>query len=517
MAKYKKIDYNQTVLLPLSLSNQLHSGTLEFYINQIVDEKIDLSVFDVKYKNDDNGSPAYPPKILLKIILLAYSRGLTSSRRIEQACKENVIFMALACGLSPDHSTIAHFIAEMKKEVVSIFRDVLLYCDEQNLLGGTHFSLDGCKLPSNASKQWSGTFTELRHRQKKLAKKVRQLMHEHENHDRQANALPSGLSKTQIKRINQQIQRIDTFLKENQPKQGKSKKEIQSNITDNESAKMPTSHGVIQGYNAQALVDDKHQIIVHAEAMGNGQDHDNMLPVLDGARQTMRAIGKNDDYFAGKEISADANYHSRTNLQKCEDENIDAYIPDPGFRKRDEQFKNRDRFRNGVTKRPKKNAGAPKRDIFSWEEFEYDDKVRRYKCPNGKYLNQQSLNHKIGSRVYRFFRSRETDCRDCPLRSNCLSRESGKTRSLLIPSGHIESKEKQLNLSQKMKKKIDSPEGKVIYSKRLATVEPVFANIRSQKRMDRFTYRSKVKVNVQWMLYCLVHNIEKVAHCGYAW
>ena len=67
MAKYKKYDYNQTVLLPLALSDQLQPGTLEFYINMIVEEKIDLSVFDTKYNNDDNGSPAYDPKILLKI------------------------------------------------------------------------------------------------------------------------------------------------------------------------------------------------------------------------------------------------------------------------------------------------------------------------------------------------------------------------------------------------------------------------------------------------------------------
>ena len=65
MAKYKKCDYNQTVLLPLALSDQLQPGTLEFYINMIVEEKIDLSVFDTKYNNDDNGSPAYPPTILL--------------------------------------------------------------------------------------------------------------------------------------------------------------------------------------------------------------------------------------------------------------------------------------------------------------------------------------------------------------------------------------------------------------------------------------------------------------------
>ena len=67
-----------------------------------------------------------------------------------------------------------------------------------------------------------------------------------------------------------------------------------------------------------------------------------------------------------------------------------------------------------------------------------------------------------------------------------------------------------------MKEKIDSDEGKVIYSKRLATVEPVFANIRSQKRLDRFTYRGKVKVNIQWMMYCMVHNIEKIMNYGLA-
>ena len=85
---------------------------------------------------------------------------------------------------------------------------------------------------------------------------------------------------------------------------------------------------------------------------------------------------------------------------------------------------------------------------------------------------------------------------------------------MLIPLVYIEKKEKQYSLSQKMKEKIDSEKGKAKYSKRLATVEPVFANIRSQKRLDRFTYRGKVKVNIQWMLYCMVHNIEKIMNYG---
>jgi len=345
MARYKKYNYAQMVMLPVSLENQLMEGTLEHAIHDIVESKIDTSIFEDKYNNNENGSPAYDPKILLKLVLLSYSRGIIGSRKIEKACKENITFMA---GMSPDHSTIAHFISSMKEEIIGIFRDVLLYCEELNLLGGSHFSLDGCKLPSNASKEWSGTFKELKHKHEKLEKKVKKLIYEHEREDKRKS--PDGKRTNQIKRINQKIERIDKFLHEYEPKKGKTKKEIQSNITDNESAKMPTSHGVIQGYNAQALVDDKHQIIMHGEAMGNGQDHDNLEPVVEGAKETMKEIGNGEDYFQNKTLTADANYHNNVTIKKCEDEKIDAYIPDSGFRKRDERYQNQDRFRDGVTK-----------------------------------------------------------------------------------------------------------------------------------------------------------------------
>jgi hypothetical protein len=67
-------------------------------------------------------------------------------------------------------------------------------------------------------------------------------------------------------------------------------------------------------------------------------------------------------------------------------------------------------------------------------------------------------------------------------------------------------------LSEKMRAKIDTPEAREIYGQRLAIVEPVFGNLRSQKRLDRFTLRGKLKVNILWTLYCLVHNIEKLLH-----
>ena len=143
MARYKPYDYSQMVMVPLSLANQLVPGTLEYAIHHVVEERLDLGVFDRRYDNDETGRPAIDPKILVKIVLLGYSRGLTSSRGLERACRENVVFMALACEEKPDHSTIAAFISSMEREIPALFAQVLLVCDAEGLLGGTHFSLDG--------------------------------------------------------------------------------------------------------------------------------------------------------------------------------------------------------------------------------------------------------------------------------------------------------------------------------------------------------------------------------------
>ena len=168
MARYKEYDYNQMRLLSVSLEGQLMPGTLEFAIHELLDNRVDISIFESDYKNDLTGRKAYAPKILLKIVLLAYARGIVTSRKIERACKENVTFMALSCCQVPDYSTIATFISSMGDKIAKLFSNILLICNEEGLLGGTHFSLDGVKVSSNASKEWSGKHSELRNRQKNL-------------------------------------------------------------------------------------------------------------------------------------------------------------------------------------------------------------------------------------------------------------------------------------------------------------------------------------------------------------
>ena len=501
MAKFKKCDYSQKLFLSVSLDEQLMPGTLEFAIHTLVEHRLDMSVFDKNYKNDETGRSAYNPKILLKVVLLGYSRGLISSRQLERACRENTVFVALSCDQHPDHSTIAAFISSMKDQIIPIFSDILMVCEEEKLLGGTFFAVDGCKLPSNASLEWSGKIKDLKRRKESIEHKVKVLLEEQMEADKKETAVIKDMAanrEKKIEKLKKQADKIEKWLRENDKKEGKQGREIQSNITDNESAKMHTSHGTIQGYNVQALVDSKHQIVVHGEAVGNGTDGDNIPPVIDGAKKNLQRIGKPENYFEGKVLTADSNYHSITNIEKCEEEGVDAYIPDNKFRIRDSRFSTQERFKSKTKK-------------FECSEFQYDKQNNQYICPNGKRLKQFAKKAKNKGRFVRSYVSNENDCKQCNLRAKCLRSENTKRRHLsyfIDDSGR--------NLSKEMIKKLETEKGRQIYPHRIAIVEPVFANIRIRKRMDRFTLRKKIKVNIQWLLYCIVHNIEKVAHYSFA-
>ena len=494
MAKYKRYDYSQSMLIPVSFEQQLMPGTLEFAIHTLVETRMDMAVFDDNYQNDETGRSAYNPKILLKVVLFGYSRGLLTSRKIERACCENVTFMALSGNQRPDHSTIAAFVTSMQDQILPLFRDILLVCEQENLLGGTCFALDGLKLPGNASMQWSGKLSEISNKKHKIEHKLKQLLQEQIIADQDAPSELADVSRRdkQIEKLQKQAERVDKWLQENDAKIGAQGKELQSNVTDNDSAKMKTSHGTIQGYNGQALVDGRHQVVIHAKAFGNGQDDQHLAPMVDGAKDNVKSIGQSEDYFEDKVFTADSNYHNQSTLEKCQEEKLDAYIPDLKFRNRDCRFATRPR---NMPKKSKK---------FVLHDFKYDEAKDCYICPNGKIL-KSGTKHNHDRNLYRRYMANEQDCKACSLKNRCFYRKNTKRRSLDVLIGA-----QITNFSKAMQHKVDSDKGRKIYPRRMAIVEPVFANIRTQKRMDRFTLRSKIKVNIQWMLYCMVHNIEKI-------
>ena len=141
MARFIPHDRPESITIVIDPDKQLQPGTFEFTVDLLVERHIDLSSFGKRYRNDRVGRPALNPKILLKVILLGYSRGIITSRRIAAACRENIVIQILAAQQTPDFTTLASFVSSMEKEITEVFCDVLLMCWQAGLIGGDMFAL----------------------------------------------------------------------------------------------------------------------------------------------------------------------------------------------------------------------------------------------------------------------------------------------------------------------------------------------------------------------------------------
>src|SRR3954471_561107 len=265
MPRFKVVDYSPR-FLPVDLSRQLLPGTFEFALHHLLEHEIDLSDIESRYCNDEVGASAYEPRILLKIVLLAYAHGILSSRGMEAACRDNVQFIALSGDAQPDHSTLARFVSELGDAAGEVFTQVLLICDRQGLIGREMFAIDGVKLPSNASKAKSGKRKDFVRQANKMHQAVERLLRKHRDNDA-VGAEPELRQREQrhIKRLRREACELEQWLEHHREERRSAKgKPRLSNRTDNESAKMATGKGVVQGYTGVAAVDEKHQVVVHA-------------------------------------------------------------------------------------------------------------------------------------------------------------------------------------------------------------------------------------------------------------
>ena len=512
MARFKVVDMSPR-FLAVVLEQQLVPGTFEYALHALIDLEFDLSALSAKFKNDATGAPAYDPAVMLKIVLLAYSRGLVSSRAIERVCCESVLFMAISGDTQPAYTTIAAFVRGLSQEIAAIFTEVILICDRQGLIGRQMFAIDGVKLPGNASKAKSGTHAELAHRARAIERRVKSMLTEHRKQDAHgtqgAAQAPSAEERRAkaIESLRAEAKSIRRFLKSNAKRESAKGAERKSNLTDNDSAKMATGKGVIQGYTGAAAVDASHQIIVAAQAHGSGSEQSLLVPMVEQAQP-----------FAAEEtvITADAGYHSEANLKQLSEQGIAALIADGLMRKRDERFKDQGKYKAGPDPLYNK-APAPKPTgggKFKPQDFAHDQEHNTCVCPAGKLLYSNGSHCTNKGRTHHKFTGAKRDCVPCALRDQCLrTPEQTAVRQVAFFHQNQGTAHKHTDA---MRQRIDSVEGRALYGRRIATVEPVFGNLRNNKGLDRFTLRGQRKVDTQWKLYCMVHNIEKLAHHGYA-
>jgi transposase len=500
MARYKVVDRSPR-LLPVDLAAQLIPGSFEHALDYLIDNEVDLSALGGRFLNDETGAPAYDPAVLLKIVLLAYSRGIVTSRAIERACRENVVFMAISGDSAPQFTTVAKFVRELGEEAAAIFARVLLVCDRLGLIGRHMFAIDGVKLPSNADKRRSGTHAELARDAQRMEAAAQKLFAAHRCADRKGSAVEPAAGR--IERLRREAKRIREFLATEVERRGAKGSIRKSNVTDNDSAKMATQKGVIQGYTAVAAVDAKAQIIVAAQALGSGSEQGALIPIVDATAHL-----RSEETL----ITADAGYHSEENLRALSEREVPALIADGLMRRRDARFVNQAHHRSKPDPLYDKRPATKRSATFQPKDFAFDPLTGICICPAGKKLYSTGSACTTNGRKHRKFQGAKRDCVPCELRDRCL-RHPDRTATRQV--AFFYKQPSPLRYTERMKQAIDSERGKALYSRRIATVEPVFANLRHNKRMDRFTLRTQPKVNVQWTLYCLVHNIEKLAHHQY--
>jgi len=511
MARYKRYSIAQSLFIPVRFDEQIIPGTFVHAINHLVDEVFELSIFDKYFSNDKTGAPAYNPSILLKIILYAYSLGIVPSRRIAACCETNVTFMALTGESKPHYTTIAKFVSSYGPEISELLSIVISVCGMEGLIGKKMFAIDGCKISSNASKEWSGTRKDFFRKKIKIEKSIQAILKKHQAEDKVASIDPDVRTNEEkaIQNLTKKAEKIQCWLDEGTEKLGSQGKPIKYNLTDPDSITMKSSHGVEQGAIGVAAADTKNQIILNAEVLCSSAESLSFSSMVNGARKNLLraniAPDKVDEYI----ITADTGFHSVDVLKWIEAEKLNAFVPDKEFRKRDPRFATAGRHKRSIDRK----KPAPKTKYFNASEFTFDPDKQKLICPAGgeMYVENRNYSNKQGLKGCTYA-AKITDCRECKLRDQCIRGKKVKQRRVTIMYNSLRYGDTPVT---RMIERFDAPEGRYWYSRRMGTIEPVFANIRSTLGLNRFTLRGKEKLDTQWKLFAMVHNIGKLAR--YAW
>lgn len=479
---YIKSFKGQNYLLPPKITDLFSKDHVCYFIDQIVDE-LDFSEFDKKYEGA--GPPAYHPRIPIKLLLMGCVDGIFSSRKIAKNACENVVYIHLAEKTSPDFRTISTFRKENKALVDQVFLRINQFGVEQGLIDLSHLFIDGTSIKANASKKKvldKETLEKLRKYSERMVEKGIEVDEEEDKlyGDRGMHQLPEEFSdKEKRNRLAKEIaEKINKAMKK--PKELNEIHEELKNITedmekrnvkkysftDKDSSFMQNKKGGVElGYNAQLTV-DKTGIIVANDVIQKASDRGQITPQIENVE---KQHGKLKD---GTKVGVDAGYQNGEDMQKAEEKGMDLHIP---------------------------LYGEKDGRKFAKTNFTYDEERDVYICPKNKILTKRGTHfEKRVQQLKTLYSTSVEDCRGCPHIKEC-ARKDGRRRISASPHD---------KLFNKIKKKMETPEGDAIYELRKQTVERSIGDIKENKKFRGFLLRGLPKVKIELNLACIAHNIR---------
>jgi transposase len=449
MAKeFREYSMDQMFLLPPDIREWLPSDHRAWFVSQVVDD-LNLSHIESKYQSATGSGPrAYAPRMMLKVLLYGYCVGIRSSRKLERATVEYVAFRVLSGGQHPDHDTIASFRREHLAEVEDLFIQVLGLCKKAGLLKLGHLVLDGTKLKASANKSKSRTYDQLNESELELSKKIREMLEEAE-------------------RIDQAEDKI----------------------------------------------------------YGKGKREEDLPEALNNDEKRLRKI---------RELKRQIEEESQQEREKVKAENL---------RRREEDEKWVERTGQKIEKRYPQEPGVGNKPLISEARrnpTDFDSRVMKENQTGGfiQGYNCQAVVTEDQIIVVAEATSHNNDKNLAPLMMDKVKSITGQLpEKLSADAGYFGERDlvrlkgidcyippldrdkgkrfvwengEQITLTEQMRQKLQRDDGKALYRRRKSIVEPIFGQIKEARGFRQFLLRSIEKVDAEWKLASLCHNINKL-------
>jgi len=479
MAKYKPVEKGQGYFLTIYPNAIFDDTSIEKTIDKFIDEYVDLSPFDAKYKNDSVGQKAISPSAKLKVILYGLSQGIESMRKIERMLHLNHPgFLFLSGVRTIDHSTLCYFLNDFQDEMAVIFGRLLFIFEELNLIDWRRIMIDGTKISSNASKEFTndaaGFDKKLKHYENlsaKLlarAKYVSELKESGKTNEEEIKKEKELIERQQNK-YNQIINKIKTH--EEELKAESVSPEAKINLTDSESRMLKKDESLIQGYNVQAAFSGN-DILLSIEATSKEND----VSLLSHMIEKVEEAKESNNVKCDSEYLLDKGYFNISQISELIKEGKDLYIAPPAH------------FTNSW---------------FITEEHQVlqeEDGV--YFFCKGKRKKKGKF--KKSDNRYEFSLSRNF-CAECENYSACWKdKDKIKNRTFGVSKIYVDEKKLWFDYRDRMK----SEKWKYSYNRRIGK-EHNFFDLKSNNGLSRLNWRGKKKCNTISIMAGITFNLKK--------
>lgn len=423
-------------------------------------ESLDFKALGIDLDEHQVGNSEYDPKAMLKLLVYGYSYGLKGSRKLERACHHNVSFIWLMGGLKPDHKTISEFRRRHKAALKRVLKQCVRLCLKLDLIAGNILFVDGSKIRANAGRSKTYDRAYYEQRLAEVDHRIEELLEECEQIDQQEEGLGSSVAVdkelAQAERLQEKIREALEGFKEG----GREK----VNLTDPDCAVMHSVQGSHASYNVQSVVDEKHGLIVHAEAVSATSDLNQFAEQIEKAQEVLEK--------RCEVACADAGYADTEELKKIDEQGVQVVVPS------------------------QRQALHKEEGPFSKSHFSYDREQDCYFCPQGQRLSYIGTDNTNGKRHYQV--EERTACHRCIYYGQCTSAKRGRK---ILRHALEELKEKfeaQYAASQE------------IYARRKARAELPFGHLKRNLKVDGFLLRGKAGAAAETSLLGTCFNLARM-------